>query len=741
NLRLSTTALNNEFFAKACMEWKDRLSEGEFTTENQQRLKLDEEKEENKMEEWKAKHFEPVWGHCKIMSDVPKATGPSPNKLNSILDNQISKSKPVLKTSMRVSSMIHKRSLSRAIRASVESALPANKKLSQTVDGVNDISVNHCSSDANSSASPLQASSSSASESSPNSTSSLSSNNSSLDSVIAANREALAKQVEKLRPPQPMQATARTLAQIRAQTQAARAKPHNVVSPNHKTQPSGATSPTSSNSSQGVTRTVTMTSTGIIIKTQGQTRTLAQIKAQTQAARTGTSAPVAPPSSQNNQTMRSLLSSGPLNKAPTQTRTLAQIKAQTQSRAPIQPQVIKPSLSASAEAVKPQHMPNILSASATAKHRASPDQQVTSTADINLMRSMQICQAELEKSLSKSTSGGNNLVTSVQPPKTPTPPPLQISSASKFVFTQSVPGPGNNVNNGRVASSPSPQHHFIQPVSPAKPTSCSGTPTTLVINRGRVSPAIPKFGAVVTSSAHTVDNAGNKIIFVSNVISPVKDSQSTLFLLSTSSTQDFNSGTIKVSAPSSCIHTTAVSPSSVTGLSTSNSNQVHRRFLTQDALRAFLNAPPRTPTIPNPIPPLRFSPSPIIAPIASQTLSGKKLGTARIIHVSGPGKTLPAGTQLTSPVKLGSVVNIQPIKPINVSNTQQVAPIRSATVLNVQTSQSCEHHSGIPNDQGSGGTNCACNHKAMVICKKCGAFCHNDCIGPSRLCVTCLITT
>lgn len=34
---------------------------------------------------------------------------------------------------------------------------------------------------------------------------------------------------------------------------------------------------------------------------------------------------------------------------------------------------------------------------------------------------------------------------------------------------------------------------------------------------------------------------------------------------------------------------------------------------------------------------------------------------------------------------------------------------------------------------------CGCNLKAMIMCKKCGAFCHDDCIGPSRLCVTCLI--
>eukprot|EP00092_Neocalanus_flemingeri_P010925 GFUD01011768.1.p1 GENE.GFUD01011768.1~~GFUD01011768.1.p1 ORF type:complete len:738 (-),score=190.39 GFUD01011768.1:306-2411(-) len=33
----------------------------------------------------------------------------------------------------------------------------------------------------------------------------------------------------------------------------------------------------------------------------------------------------------------------------------------------------------------------------------------------------------------------------------------------------------------------------------------------------------------------------------------------------------------------------------------------------------------------------------------------------------------------------------------------------------------------------------ACNMKAMVVCKNCGAFCHHDCISSSRLCVTCLI--
>ncbi len=43
----------------------------------------------------------------------------------------------------------------------------------------------------------------------------------------------------------------------------------------------------------------------------------------------------------------------------------------------------------------------------------------------------------------------------------------------------------------------------------------------------------------------------------------------------------------------------------------------------------------------------------------------------------------------------------------------------------------------LTNTNGHG--NMACNVKAMVICKQCGAFCHSDCIGPQSVCVSCLI--
>ncbi|XP_030380043.1 polycomb protein Asx isoform X2 [Scaptodrosophila lebanonensis] len=60
-IRLSGSCLNNEFFARACLEWRERLSEGEFTPEHQMKLRTEAEREKNKLDPWKLKHFEPYW--------------------------------------------------------------------------------------------------------------------------------------------------------------------------------------------------------------------------------------------------------------------------------------------------------------------------------------------------------------------------------------------------------------------------------------------------------------------------------------------------------------------------------------------------------------------------------------------------------------------------------------------------------------------------------------------------------
>lgn len=69
-IRLNSSSLNNEFFARACLEWRERLSEGEFTPENQLKLKAEAEKEKSKLDPWKIKHFEPFWGESLYNTDV-----------------------------------------------------------------------------------------------------------------------------------------------------------------------------------------------------------------------------------------------------------------------------------------------------------------------------------------------------------------------------------------------------------------------------------------------------------------------------------------------------------------------------------------------------------------------------------------------------------------------------------------------------------------------------------------------
>ncbi|XP_067856532.1 putative Polycomb group protein ASXL1 isoform X1 [Heptranchias perlo] len=60
-MRLSSSALNNEFFTSAAQGWKERLAEGEFTPEMQLRLRQEMEKEK-KVELWKEKFFEDYYG-------------------------------------------------------------------------------------------------------------------------------------------------------------------------------------------------------------------------------------------------------------------------------------------------------------------------------------------------------------------------------------------------------------------------------------------------------------------------------------------------------------------------------------------------------------------------------------------------------------------------------------------------------------------------------------------------------
>ncbi|XP_075729146.1 transcriptional regulator additional sex combs isoform X2 [Rhipicephalus microplus] len=60
-VRLSSSALSNEFFARACQEWRERLADGELTHESQVRLRAEQDRAS--LDPWKGHHFEHVWGH------------------------------------------------------------------------------------------------------------------------------------------------------------------------------------------------------------------------------------------------------------------------------------------------------------------------------------------------------------------------------------------------------------------------------------------------------------------------------------------------------------------------------------------------------------------------------------------------------------------------------------------------------------------------------------------------------
>ncbi|NXP72135.1 ASX protein, partial [Ramphastos sulfuratus] len=73
----------------------------------------------------------------------------------------------------------------------------------------------------------------------------------------------------------------------------------------------------------------------------------------------------------------------------------------------------------------------------------------------------------------------------------------------------------------------------------------------------------------------------------------------------------------------------------------------------------------------------------------------------------------------------------------------------SVTVTTIPTSQAMNtgnHSQSIPvqaftedSSMEDSPSKCYCRLKAMIMCKGCGAFCHDDCIGPSKLCVSCLV--
>lgn len=72
-IKPSASSLTNEFFTKASLGWCENLKEGKFTSDYLQRKRQEVEREKSRLDPWKLKHFEPIWGH-KLMSQETSST-------------------------------------------------------------------------------------------------------------------------------------------------------------------------------------------------------------------------------------------------------------------------------------------------------------------------------------------------------------------------------------------------------------------------------------------------------------------------------------------------------------------------------------------------------------------------------------------------------------------------------------------------------------------------------------------
>lgn len=151
SLRLNNSALNNEFFARACQKWRERLSEGEFTPENQQKLKTETEKEKSKIDPWKLKHFEPIWGFKEykeislpIVPNIVNPTRPPIKTTIKLRSTNPKKAAQPVRTVGAVTRAITRENADSAKRPNNSEEIPSSKKLKSSDEALTEKSSSGC---------------------------------------------------------------------------------------------------------------------------------------------------------------------------------------------------------------------------------------------------------------------------------------------------------------------------------------------------------------------------------------------------------------------------------------------------------------------------------------------------------------------------------------------------------------------------------------------------------------------
>lgn len=69
SLKASDTALSNEYFARFCLQYLEKLSDNKLSDEAVEQAKTDTSRELAKLDPWKLRNFEPIWGQ-KLISQT-----------------------------------------------------------------------------------------------------------------------------------------------------------------------------------------------------------------------------------------------------------------------------------------------------------------------------------------------------------------------------------------------------------------------------------------------------------------------------------------------------------------------------------------------------------------------------------------------------------------------------------------------------------------------------------------------
>ncbi|WAR24310.1 ASX-like protein [Mya arenaria] len=762
-LRLSSTALNNEFFAKACTEWRERLSEGEFTPESQLRLKQEEEKEHVDLDPWKAKHFEPVWGKKSVPEEVPKAD--DIHRASTRDSPTVSMATPVRMTPVRkstlVSTMLKQRSISQNVKGLVNPgsgvvSLPSSSgllvKVEQTYTSQTPVAcVNANSNIVSALKRPI------------------------VTQALDTRQIGSPPKKQKIvltKPQAPMQAPAKTLAQLRAHTQVPRMQKSQVVAglpgvtvPGIVSQRIG--SPLGDDDIKPLMISVPSSVTGSGIKSP--TRTLAQIKSQTQAAKAKQG----------------------------QTRTLAQIKAETQAhrhqaeaQAKLHAHLLaKAKGETSIAHVVKQALPNLV---LPVKQKHAKSTEAEKNADgVNLKRSLEIC--EQAKILSQKNTQVSSGVSLLQKPTQP----VSVKSSTETIdfggylkanIAQAHKTVSQILQDKTLAEQQRLQKQVLAAVARTQKqqmaVSVAKVPTpqssaSASVYAGVTSPFVLSNSSIVSTSSNvpiiTTSNPASASVNTSNVpfvvlppppvtqatgISPaVFNVPSTRYIISSTAAaaqQNLLQQLIRSAAGSvpqtTLSHQRAASapPQQKTVQRVATPVSTIVRSASVGTGDQCLETMGETRTV-KVVKRVQSSSGDIIVQIPSDKLNFlTKSGTAVIPGANGSKSdthhlilSSASNAAISSPVINSNCT--QTVTYINKSVNQvvhQSAPVDKIIIFSPSNSsekgRSSSEGGKIVSVKQEQKTDCSCDLKAMKTCLKCGAFCHVDCMSNSKLCVTCV---